>query len=278
MARWSFCHCVLLVTVLLIACQHLAQAQTEKSNEPLSVEDVVNMSQAGVSEASIIDRIKKNRRPFDLNLDEIADLRKAGLSDTIIRFLQDPSQPYTPPPPATSVPGAPPKKYPNDAYASNVPGEAGLYLFPQGALRKIDITMLFGSEKGKKKIMKIPLKQGQSVAYLIGPAAKTRIKEATPTFYLRLPEGKEIDEVALVTLQTKTKANRREITMGPGGPQITGEDAKNFDKVEVGPRLFRITAGRLAQGEYMFLLRGSSEPPKGNYGKGFDFGIDGPSS
>lgn len=278
MARRSFCHCVLLATILAIACLHLARAQTEKSNEPLSIEDVLGMSQAGVSEASIIDRIKKNGRPFDLNSDEIVDLKKAGLSDTIIRFLQDPSQPYTPPPPTTSVPGAPPKKYPNDAYASKVPGETGLYLFPQGTLQKVDMTMLSGSEKLKKKIMKIPVKQGQSIAFLIGPAAKTRIKEATPTFYLRLPEGKEIDEVALVTLQPRTRANRREIAMGPGGPTITGENAKNFDKVEVGPRLFRITAGRLAQGEYMFLLRGSSEPPKGNYGKGFDFGIDGPSS
>ncbi len=276
MARRSLCHCALLATVLAIACLHWARAQTEKNNEPLSVDEVVSMSQAGASEAAIIDRIKKNGKPFDLNSGEIVDLKKLGLSDTIISFLQDPSQPYTPPPATTSIPGAPPKKYPSDAYASKVPGETGLYLFPQGVLQKVDMTMLSGNEKTKKKIIKVPVpvKLGQSIAYLIGPAAKTRIKEATPTFYLRLPEGKEIDEVALITLQPRTKANRREVAMGPGGPKITGQDARNFDKVEVGPRLFKITAGGLAQGEYMFLLRGSSEPPKGNYGKGFDFGIN----
>jgi len=276
MARRLFCHCVLLTTVLAIACQQLAQAQTQKSSEPLSVEDVVKMYKEGVSEEAIVKKIKENNKAFDLNSDEIADLKSEGVSDAVISLLQDPSLPYTPSSATTKVPGAPPTKYPKDPYASKVPGDSGLYFFPQGVLQTIDIAMLIGNARGKKTIAKIPVpvKPGQQVAYLIGPVAKARIKETSPTFYLRLPEGKGIDEVALVTLKQKIKANRREIAVGQNGPKITGQVARNFDKVEVGLRLFRITTGKLAPGEYYFLLVGSAEPPKGNYGKGFDFGID----
>jgi hypothetical protein len=33
---------------------------------------------------------------------------------------------------------------------------------------------------------------------------------------------------------------------------------------------------KLTKGEYMFFLLGSAEPPKGSYGKGYDFGIETP--
>jgi len=38
----------------------------------------------------------------------------------------------------------------------------------------------------------------------------------------------------------------------------------------------RVSTGKLGKGEYLFFLVGSAEPPKGNYGKGYDFGIDDP--
>ena len=49
---------------------------------------------------------------------------------------------------------------------------------------------------------------------------------------------------------------------------------KSFHK---GPHLFKITPSKtLAKGEYIFLLLGSAEPPKGSYGKVYDFSIQGP--
>jgi hypothetical protein len=44
----------------------------------------------------------------------------------------------------------------------------------------------------------------------------------------------------------------------------------------VGLRLFKISPSKLGKGEYLFFLVGSAEPPKGNFGKGYDFGIDEP--
>ncbi len=48
-----------------------------------------------------------------------------------------------------------------------------------------------------------------------------------------------------------------------------------YDSLEVARGVFKIST-KLTKGEYLFLLLGSAEPPKGSYGKGYDFGVEGP--
>jgi hypothetical protein len=66
--------------------------------------------------------------------------------------------------------------------------------------------------------------------------------------------------------------------MGPPGPkpEFRAEAMRQFDSLEVGPNLFRLTAIKLIRGEYLFFQLGSAEPAKGSYGKGFDFAVDEP--
>jgi hypothetical protein len=247
------------------------QPPTREPN--LTIEEVVKLARAGFSEDVIITKIKKNAKAFDLSADELLDLKKAGLSDNLIKFLLDPSQPYTPaPPPSPGSPAAPPpiaKKYPEDAFASRVPSDPGLYLFAGDAPAKVDFKVMLGTEVGK-----MPMKKGKAIAYLVGPAAKTRTKATKPIFYLRPPDGKEIADIVLVVL--KKKGDRRELEVGPPGPkqELKAEAMRQFDSVEVGPRLFKVTPQPLMAGEYLFFLVGSAEPPKGIYGKGCDFAID----
>jgi hypothetical protein len=244
-------------------------AQSQKSAGPLTVEEVVRLSQTGVSEELIVAKIKKTAKAFDLSPEEIVDLRKAGVSDNVIKLLVDPSQPYTPPPPPAAKSGGPTREYPSDLYASKVPSDPGLYSFQKDIPSEIDIKMLLGAKEGSKK-------KGRIVAYLIGPASRTRIQQAAPLFYIRLPEGKGIEEVVLVTLDSRN--NRREIGMGPSGAELELQpgSVRRFDSLEVGPHLFKIAPGKLPEGEYLFFLVGSAEPPKGSYGKGYDFGIEKP--
>jgi hypothetical protein len=285
--RLSF---LFLTAVLATVPVHVARAQSPRSGDSLTVEEVVKLSKAGFSEEVIITRIRKNARAFDLNADELLELKKIGIGDSIIKFLLDPSQPYTPqPPPLPPVPapnrpdasGAPPppsppaKHYPADDNASKVPSEPGLYRFPGEAPVRVDIKILLGTKEGAG-LGKVLMKKGKVVAYLVGPAAKTRIKEPAPVFYVRLPEGKALEEVVLVAFDHKT--DRREIEMGPPGPkpEIKAEAMRQFDSLEVGQGLLKLTAAKLTKGEYLFFQLGSAEPPKGSYGKGFDFGIDEP--
>jgi hypothetical protein len=256
-----------------------ASAQVSKPSASLSVEEVVDMNKQGFAEDVIITRIRKNGKSFDLSTEELVELKKLGLSDNVVKFLLDPSQPYTPPAPvvaprtdpSTTAPPLPPKQYPKDANASRVPLEPGLYRLQDDPPLKIELKLLLGAEeKGGLG----PLKKGKVVSYIIGPASKTRIQDAAPVFYLRLAEAKGIEEIVLMALDRKS--DRRELDLGTSGkkPEFKAEAMRPFDSLEIGPQLFRITTAKLVPGEYIFFQIGSAEPPKGSYGKGFDFGID----
>jgi hypothetical protein len=268
----------LFTAAMAAAIPALPGAQTGESRAPLSLEEVVKLCQSGFSEEVIITEIKKNGKPFDLSTEELIELKKAGVSDNVIKYLLDPAQPYSPPAPSPRrvapppKPSAPGKEYPRDSFASRVPAEPGLYRFAGNAPAKIDLRMLMGTKEGAG-LGKVFLKKGKIVAYLVGPASKTRIAEAAPTFYYRLPEGKGIEELVLIAFDRK--GDRREIEMGPGPKEQLKADAmRQFDSLEVDPGVFKITTSKLVNGEYLFFLVGSAEPPKGNYGKGYDFGID----
>ena len=139
---------------------------------------------------------------------------------------------------------------------------------------KTDIKLLLG-EKQSAGVGKVAMRKGRAIGYLLEPMAKTRINEPAPSFYMRLPEGKAIEEVVLIAFGPKK--NRREIDIGQtlDKQELKAEAMRPYDSVEVGPRLFKIST-KLTKGEYLFLLLGSAEPPKGSYGKGYDFGVEGP--
>ncbi len=217
-----------------------------KSDTPLTVEEVVKLSRSGLAEELIVTKIKKNGKAFDLSTEELMDLRKEGVTDTVIKFLLDPSQPYTPAPPL-GLPAPSSGRFADDTYASKVPSEQGLYRFSGDVLQKVETKMLLGQKRGGGL-----MKKGSLVAYLIGVTSKTRITEFSPVFYLRLPESKGIEEVVLVRLgQT---GDRREIAMGsdPKKEDVQPDAVKQFDTVEVGPHLFRIATDKLVPGEYLF--------------------------
>ena len=265
---------ILLLTAWLPA---IGAAQAAPASAPLSVEEVVKMSQSGFAEDVIITKIKKNGKPFDLSTDELIEIRKLGVTDNVIKYLLDPSQPYAQPKAEAgpAKPSGPAKKYPEDPNASRVPPEPGLYRFQQDAPVAVDIKLLLGEKQGAG-LGKVLMKKGKVIAYLVGGKAKTRVTEFMPVFYLRLPEGKGIEEVLLVALESKN--DRRNLDMGPPGPkpELKPETMRQFDSLEVGASLFKVTPASLGMGEYLFFLIGTAEPPKGNYGKGYDFGVQPP--
>jgi hypothetical protein len=275
----TVCFAAVLAYVLI----RTGRGQTPGGSAPLTVEEVVVLSKAGIAEDVIITKIRMNNKAFDLSPAEILELKKVGISDVIINVLMNPAYkpepPASPPPPirpdpasAPPPPPAPPAKhYPPDDHASKVPPEPGLYRFPGASPEKIGVKILLGMQQGGGlgKVLKKP----KTIAYLVGAAAETRIKDPAPIFYLRLPDGKPIEEVVLVVMDHK--ADRRELEMGTAGPK-QAEARRQFDYLEVGPGLFKLTTAKLGKGEYLFFQLGSAEPPKGIYGRGFDFGIDEP--
>ena len=275
--------CVLRLTFLAFGASIFTQAQVSPSPASLTIEEVVKLQRAGFSEDVIITRIKKNGKAFDLSTDELVELHKIGINDRVIRFLLDPSQPYaapatqapSQPEPATPPkPSVPEKQYSEDDHASKVPPEPGLYLLKDQMFAKIDAKILLGfDEKGR---IGGPLKKSKVITYLVGATAKIRASEQARNFYLRLAEGRAIEEIVLMSFARK--GGRRELETGPVGKkqEFRAESMRAFDSLEVGQRLHRLTPAKLGAGEYLFFQLGSADPTKGSYGKGFDFGVDEP--
>src|ERR1051325_1035341 len=89
----------IVVAAGLVAAGRNATAQPPAPASALSLEDVIKLTKDGFSEEVIVAKIKRNNKPFDLSRDELVELKKSGINDTIIRLLIDPAQPYTPPAP-----------------------------------------------------------------------------------------------------------------------------------------------------------------------------------
>ncbi len=83
-----------------------AQKKTEAAAQPrgLTVDGIVSMVQAGLSEDLIVARIRKEDRAFDLTPEEMVKLKKEGVSDTIMQVMLDSraeiKRAVAPPPPA----------------------------------------------------------------------------------------------------------------------------------------------------------------------------------
>jgi hypothetical protein len=273
------------------------QPQKAKSSaKELTVEQVIQLVQAGLAEDLVIAEVKKNGKAFDLNANQLLQLKKAGVSDNIIRIMKDPQTQLTPSSPVMDTPKpvaesstimaprvteVPAKRKEPDSVASNVPGQAGLYCLSGSELIKVDLKTLASAKVAGRvgHVLTLGIKSVKTNAYLIGPSAKTRVKDNTsPIFYIRLPEGFSIDEVVLVSLYVK--ADRRELEVSAqsgivGSKQgLRMETMRPFENQELAPRLYKIATNILGRGEYLFYLVGSADTIKGIQGKGYDFGIE----
>jgi len=57
------------------------------NQEPLSIDDIKEMSRNGLSDNTIIDQIKSTNSIFHLSADEIIDLKKSGVSERVIDYM-----------------------------------------------------------------------------------------------------------------------------------------------------------------------------------------------
>jgi hypothetical protein len=247
----------------------------------LTIEEVLRLANAGVADELIVASVKRNAKAFDLNSDEIVALTKSGVSNTVIKYLLDPTLPYTPPPaePPPAPQGSPAasttSKFPFDPLAEKVPSETGLY-YLSGAqeFMRLDLKPILPlSEPGKFS----KLTGGHVVGSVAGSAAKIRTSKDPLVFYARLGEKVAIDDLVLLSVEPDKKEKRRELDFGTkaGTPVFPTKSVHQFDSKEIGPDgLYRIAVPALSGGEYLFYILGSADNKKGLLGKGYDFGVD----
>ena len=267
----------------VVAAVSLLVAQEPQKITPgsLTIEEVLRLSKAGVSDELIIARVKRNAKSFDLNTDEIVALRSSGLSETVIKYLLDPSLPYSPAPPSASAPSPSislsAAKAPSDPLALKIPPESGIYyLTGREEFLRLDLKAVVPSKQPSKisSVLSGGLLKGHVIGSVIGAAAKTRAAPRPATFYVRLGEKAVIDDLALLSL--KPSDSHRDLDFGtkPGKPVFPVGSVRQFESKEVSPGLFRLLVPLKQPGEYLFLILGSGDDKKGLLGKGYDFGVD----
>lgn len=265
-----------LATLVLLTTLGMCLAQ-EAGKEPakLTLEDVLDLVHARVAEDVVITRIKRYNRPFDLNSDEIRELKKRGVSDTVISYLLEPSRPYTPPPPPAPKPAAVPLK---DPLMVRVPPDPGLYWLSNsepGAekFEYIELKPIVPLKSGGGKMSKVfPLKGSHTLGFLVPSASRNRVSPGANAFYARLGANVSTDDIVL--LKMAKGDGRRTLDFGPkpGQPVFPPDAMRAFDSTPLAEGLYRLNVESVQPGEYIFLIRGSGDEKKGFLGKGYDFG------
>jgi hypothetical protein len=285
-----FAASLLLATSLLQLQLPVASAQAQTAGQNLTLDDVVSYVQSGLSEELIIVRVKRNNKPFDLSPAEIGELKQLGFTDTVLKYLIDPSQPYSPPAPpqaasqaaptgasftgpSNAAPIAPPPsaaKPPSDPLVLKLPPEAGLYWLVDGQPVQLELKPIVASKQGGGKIKSL-IKKSHIVGSVAGVAAKAALPVGTKTLYARLQTPVE----DLVLVQLESEEGRRDLDFGTKAakPTFPPGSVKQFESKDVGLGVVRFTLPDLAPSQYLFFILGSGEEKKGTLGKGWEFGV-----
>ncbi len=237
--------------------------------KPLSVADIITLSQAGLSEEVIVAKVKKNGQAFDLSPDELLQLKTAKVSDKVIQYMLDPAKPDPVPVAAVAGPAVDP----------NLPDESGVYWRKQGEktwnelLPEVVNWKTGGVLKG---IATYGIVKKDLNGHLEGKTSKTTATTATE-FLIVVPDGISIAEYQLLRL--RQNSDNREFRSSTGGVfhQSGGatRDLTEFQNTKIAPHRFLVTVSQLKKGEYGFLPPGAvaSQNAAGSTGKIYTFSM-----
>jgi hypothetical protein len=117
----------------------VAPADRTKVHARVTVEDVVRLAKAGVSDEIIVAQIQGKRQSFDLTVDQLIELKSASVSERVIRAMMEDTAPQTASAPTDARPSAKPAAASSEAQPAppvpaNVPAAASVPLKTVSAL------------------------------------------------------------------------------------------------------------------------------------------------
>lgn len=214
----------------------------------MTVDDVIKMTKAGLTEDLIITQVKANGTAFKLSTDEMINLHAAGVSDRVIATMVNPMAA-----PAPSAAGA-------ASPANDEPTDVGVYLLQNGSWVEMEPELVnFKSGGVLKSVFTDGIVKEDKNGHLKGAHSTTTI--ALPAQFLVItPEGTSAKEYQLIRF--RQNSDNREFRSMTGGVfhQSTGatRDDMEFTPVKTSSRHYTIaipaTAGK---GDYGILPPGS---------------------
>jgi hypothetical protein len=276
--------------------------QTAKP-QALTVDGVLSMVQAGLSDDVIIARLRKQAQPFDLTSDDMIRLKQGKVSDAVLKVMLDPKADLTPAPPTPTpvvvqspvVPGVarPSGATPGSGDATGdpndpmVPHDSGIYLFTKDRQGKPEMIVLErASYQGAKSggffgsAMTYGAVKAKTKAVIPGPHASLQVSETSPVFYFYFDDkqaglGKTYFGVGslsnpnqFVLLKLEVKKSDRETVIGKYSVwgSSSGSDAGAtipFKTERLRTGLYKVTVDGMQQGEYCFYASSGSTTTAG---------------
>ncbi len=177
----------------------------------VSIDSVISMVQAGISEEIITAKLRKEDKAFDLSTDDIIRLKKANVSDNVVKIMMDPKAETSRPAPlatpasvvvqapilagvstvnpsgATPTVGSTAAGDPNNPMT---PHDSGIYLYTKDREGKPQMIVLErAAYQGAKtggiltSAMTYGIKKAKMKAVIPGPRASIRVSDPSPVFY-----------------------------------------------------------------------------------------------
>jgi hypothetical protein len=231
----------------------------EKMPKRLTNQDIISMTQLGLSEDVIIAKIRAasavgaDAISFDTSVDGLKALKAANVTDGVIKVMINPA-----PPPATIVTAT---STPMTIDPNLPPPEVGVYwkdganfvLIPGQAVTNAKVGGRAGS------FFTDGMRNQHWDATLDRPTSNNRVKDRHAVFYLYVPDGASSSDYQLIKLNKKS--DHREFQIGSFGGVTGGKSGVKKDKeVEirsehVGIRTYKVTLEEeLKPGEYGFFM------------------------
>jgi hypothetical protein len=285
----------------------LARNPPKPANAGMTVADVQEMVKSGLSEDLIIAALRKDNHRFDLGAQDMLALKKAGVSDNIIKVMLDPTAPVISPavPAAGGVvgirtprasgatPDAGISEAAIDANMNNpdAPHDSGIYILSGDKMTGLERAATQGTKTGMLgHVLTSGIVKGKTKAVLPGPRASIRTSDQRPVFYFYFEDksaalGKTGFGAQTVSnpnqfamLKLDQKKDSREVVIGTIGfaSASTGSETKAqiaFKSEKLRPGVYRvIPTVNMEPGEYCFV----SSSPGGAAGAAdiFDFSIN----
>ena len=211
-----------------------------------SIDDVIEMSKAGVSESLIITTLHKEGQPFNLKATDMVRLKQAGVSDAVVQAMLDPSG-STSTPPAVAAP-------------ANPTLDIGVYAKKDGKWVEVLPEVVNWKTGGViKTIASGGIVKGAINGNIQGPNSHNSVKSPLE-FMIIAAEGVAITEYQLIRL--RPNRNYREFRTVTGGiMHIEGgatRDLVPFEQKKTGTRTYEIVLpASIGAGEYGFLPPGA---------------------
>lgn len=209
---------------------------------------VVELTKMGLGDDIIIAKFKTSTCKFALSDEDLAQLKKHGVSDKVVAAMLEAS--------VLTEPKVSIDKNP-----------ASIHTFGQAKVGgRLGSAFTYG------------LKSVKSKAYLQGQHAAIKCSRS-PLIEMELPKGDSVENYMIVKLDGKD--DRREMEVGSAGGIVggkTGIRAESIVKthaVPVAGNKYKLaTDSDLKSGEYIIYVVGSIDHVKGIFGKGYDFTVD----